>query len=568
MNRKWTYSVAALALALVLLSTGCQFYTKLQARDHLNKGVQAFRSAKYSAAIDNFKEAIRLDPSFSSARLYLAVAYFQQWVPGTESPDNLQYLQSARDWFNDVLSREPDNAIALEYMAQLNYSETQGIADLDAKIKKLDELGLPKSLRLLTTKPRGFVIVTGPTGSGKSTTLAAMIDEINETRYEHIMTIEDPIEFLHRHKKCMVNQREVGTDTHAFNKALRSALRQDPDVILVGEMRDTETIGTALTAAETGHLVFATLHTQDAPKTIDRVIDVFPPHQQEQVRVQLSTTLMGVVTPQPIPTYPYGFPFEVIDLFMHRTGRGVIGNKVASAADILLELGQAHVETGKWIVYTSTDSAFQLAAHEDVIPLDELYEACLVARELLDGKHKVGRVIARPFRGENGAFDLTPDRRDFALEPRRPNYLTLVHEAGAKVYAVGKVGDVFAGCDIDESIPTKSNAEGIAQTERLLEGLENGLVFTNLADTDELWGHRNDRSTSTARCRTSTAACPSCSPTCARAICWCSPPITAATRPPPAACTRGSTSSCSPTSKARTPPAASTRVSRPTSAQP
>jgi phosphopentomutase len=202
--------------------------------------------------------------------------------------------------------------------------------------------------------------------------------------------------------------------------------------------------------------------------------------------------LMGVVTPQPIPTYPYGFPFEVIDLFMHRTGRGVIGNKVASAADILLELGQAHVETGKWIVYTSTDSVFQLAAHEDVIPLAELYEACLVARELLDGKHKVGRVIARPFRGENGAFDLTPDRRDFALEPRRPNYLTLVHEAGAKVYAAGKVGDVFAGCDIDESIPTKSNAEGIAQTERLLEGLENGLVFTNLADTDELWGHRND----------------------------------------------------------------------------
>jgi twitching motility protein PilT len=161
---------------------------------------------------------------------------------------------------------------------------------------------LPKSLRLLTTKPRGFVIVTGPTGSGKSTTLAAMIDEINETRYEHIMTIEDPIEFLHRHKKCMVNQREVGTDTHAFNKALRSALRQDPDVILVGEMRDTETIGTALTAAETGHLVFATLHTQDAPKTIDRVIDVFPPHQQEQVRVQLSTTLMGVVTQQLMPT--------------------------------------------------------------------------------------------------------------------------------------------------------------------------------------------------------------------------------------------------------------------------
>ena len=129
-----------------------------------------------------------------------------------------------------------------------------------------------------------------------------MIDEINETRDEHIMTIEDPIEFLHRHKKCMVNQREVGADTKSFSRALKSVLRQDPDIILVGEMRDTETMGTALTAAETGHLVFATLHTQDAPQTIDRIIDVFPPHQQEQIRVQLSTTLMGVCTQQLLPT--------------------------------------------------------------------------------------------------------------------------------------------------------------------------------------------------------------------------------------------------------------------------
>jgi twitching motility protein PilT len=129
-----------------------------------------------------------------------------------------------------------------------------------------------------------------------------MIDEINETREEHIMTIEDPIEFLHRHKKCMVNQREVGADTKSFNRALKSVLRQDPDIILVGEMRDTETMATALTAAETGHLVFATLHTQDAPQTIDRIIDVFPPHQQEQIRVQLSTTLMGVCTQQLLPT--------------------------------------------------------------------------------------------------------------------------------------------------------------------------------------------------------------------------------------------------------------------------
>ncbi len=169
-------------------------------------------------------------------------------------------------------------------------------------IKKLEDLGLPKALHDLTRKPRGFCIVTGPTGSGKSTTLAAMIDEINETRDEHIMTVEDPIEFLHRHKKCMVNQREVGADTKSFNRALKSVLRQDPDVILVGEMRDIETMSTALTAAETGHLVFATLHTQDAPQTIDRIIDVFPPYQQDQIRVQLSTTLMGVCTQQLLPT--------------------------------------------------------------------------------------------------------------------------------------------------------------------------------------------------------------------------------------------------------------------------
>jgi twitching motility protein PilT len=166
----------------------------------------------------------------------------------------------------------------------------------------LDSLGVPPVLREFTKKPRGFVLVTGPTGSGKSTTLAAMVDVINQERREHIMTIEDPIEFLHRHKSCIVNQRELGADAKSFGTALKAALRQDPDVILVGEMRDLETISTALTAAETGHLVFATLHTQDTAQTVDRIVDVFPPEQQHQVRVQLSVGLQGIVTQQLLPT--------------------------------------------------------------------------------------------------------------------------------------------------------------------------------------------------------------------------------------------------------------------------
>lgn len=169
------------------------------------------------------------------------------------------------------------------------------------KVPTLEELGHPEILRSLALKPRGLVLVTGPTGSGKSTTLAAMINLINQTQSSHVITMEDPVEYLHKHNKSIVNQREVNTDSKSFANALRAALREDPDVILVGEMRDAETVSTAITAAETGHLVFATLHTCDAAQTVDRIIDTFPPYQQQQVKVQLSMTLQGIVAQQLLP---------------------------------------------------------------------------------------------------------------------------------------------------------------------------------------------------------------------------------------------------------------------------
>jgi len=207
------------------------------------------------------------------------------------------------------LNRQLDFAYSMPGLARFRvniYFQREAIGAafrlIPQEIKTMEELGLPPSLHALTEKPRGIVLVTGPTGSGKSTTLAAIIDEINRTRAEHILTVEDPIEFVHRHKRCIVNQREIGPDATSFSDALKAALRQDPDVILVGEMRDLETISTALTAAETGHLVFGTLHTQSAPSTIDRIIDVFPPAQQEQVRIMIANSLQAVVTQTLLPT--------------------------------------------------------------------------------------------------------------------------------------------------------------------------------------------------------------------------------------------------------------------------
>lgn len=205
-----------------------------------------------------------------------------------------------RATFDEKLELDFAFTLSANARFRVNYYQQRGAIGaafriIPTEIKTLGQLGVPDQVGEFSKLPRGLVLVTGPTGSGKSTTLAALVDLVNRTRADHIVTVEDPIEFLHTNKKALVNQREVGADTHSFGNALKHVLRQDPDVILIGELRDLETISVALTAAETGHLVFATLHTQSAGSTIDRVIDVFPPHQQDQIRVQLAATLQGVV---------------------------------------------------------------------------------------------------------------------------------------------------------------------------------------------------------------------------------------------------------------------------------
>ena len=232
------------------------------------------------------------------------------------------------------------------------------------KIPNMEELGLPSVIKELAMKKRGLVLVTGPTGSGKSTTLAAMIDAINRERSGHILTLEDPIEYLHKHNNCMVNQREIGSDSRSFANALRAALRQDPDVILVGEMRDLETISIAITAAETGHLVLSTLHTIGATKTVDRIIDVFPPDQQQQVRIQLSGVLEGVISQQLLPK-------------VNQQGRVVALEIMVATPAIrnLIREGKTHqmqtsIQTGMKFGMTTMDAS-----------LSELYRKGLLTRE-------------------------------------------------------------------------------------------------------------------------------------------------------------------------------------------
>jgi twitching motility protein PilT len=232
---------------------------------------------------------------------------------------------------------------------------------IPSKIPQAKDIGLSDAILNFTKLPRGLVLVTGPTGSGKSTTLASLIDIINATRKDHIITIEDPIEFVYEPKSCIIRQREVGSDTHSFLNALKHVLRQDPDIILVGEMRDLETISLAITAAETGHLVFATLHTQDAAQTIDRIIDVFPPHQQQQVRVQLANTLEGVVSQQLLP---------------RADGKGRVAAReimvVTPAISNLIREGKTHqiysaIDTGAKFGMVSMDSALLELVREKAI---------------------------------------------------------------------------------------------------------------------------------------------------------------------------------------------------------
>jgi twitching motility protein PilT len=249
---------------------------------------------------------------------------------------------------------ETDFAVAFRDVARFRvnvYTQTRGagvvMRRIPTRVQNLDELGMPPVFHRIAAFSRGLVLVTGPTGSGKSTTLAALIDHINHHRAEHILTVEDPVEFLHTPKRCIINQRELGADTRSFGAALRSALREDPDVILVGELRDLETISLAISAAETGHLVFGTLHTNSAAETVDRLIDVFPHDQQGQIRAMLSTSLMAVVSQQLVRkvTEPGRVPAQEI-LIVNAAVRNLIReNKLHQVASVMQAGRQEGMQT-------------------------------------------------------------------------------------------------------------------------------------------------------------------------------------------------------------------------------
>jgi len=278
---------------------------------------------------------------------------------------------------------------------------TMVIRQIPFTVRTFADLGLPPVIAQMAEKPRGLVLVTGPTGSGKSTTLAAMIDKINRERHGHIITIEDPIEFIHRHQGCLVNQREVGTDTKSFQSALKYALREDPDVILVGEMRDLETIQAALTIAETGHLAFATLHTNSAAEAINRIIDVFPSHQQTQVRAQLSFVLEGVVTQTLIPkARGRGRALAVEILVVTPAIRALIRDEKVHQIYSLMQSGK------KFGMQTLNDSLYQLYMTREVSE-----EECVrVSGDPGEFLRMIGRVPAEDGSGSRGAAPVTAKR--------------------------------------------------------------------------------------------------------------------------------------------------------------
>lgn len=254
---------------------------------------------------------------------------------------------------------------------------------ISTEIPTMDELGLPRRiLEQLAQSKRGLILVTGPTGSGKSTTLATMIDYMNRTRQEHILTLEDPIEYVHQHKNCMVNQREIGADSRSYANGLRAALREDPDVILVGEMRDQETISTAITAAETGHLVLSTLHTIGAVQTVDRIIDVFPPYQQQQIRVQLSNILVAVISQQLMPCASQKGRCIALEMMMTTPA---IANLIREEKTHQI---YSHIQTGKTSGMITMDASIGQRFMEGKISLETAYQYAQNKEEL---KRLIGR---------------------------------------------------------------------------------------------------------------------------------------------------------------------------------
>lgn len=261
------------------------------------------------------------------------------------------------------------------YMQRGSYA--MAIRTISARIPSMEELNLPPVLKELALKQRGLILVTGPTGSGKTTTLAAMIDYINKNKKSHILTLEDPIEYVHTHKQSIINQREIGHDSKSFANALRAALRQDPDAILVGEMRDLETISTAITAAETGHLVLSTLHTIGAAKTVDRVIDVFPPHQQQQIRIQLGAVLEGIISQQLLPTIDGCGRVAAHEIMLSTT-----------AIKNLIREGKTHqiqntIQTGSKLGMQTMDASLAQLCKLQRISREIAYEHC-IDREMLE----------------------------------------------------------------------------------------------------------------------------------------------------------------------------------------